>query len=105
MTTTVDHTDEQRYELRDGDTVIGFVTYQLRGSRIALLHTEVDDAYSGQGMAGRLVEATLADVRRRGLALLPFCPYVRSYLLKHPDQLDLVPASERDRFELPAVTA
>jgi hypothetical protein len=36
------------------------------------------------------------------LDVLPFCPFVRSYIERHPDQLDLVPEDRRDEFELSA---
>ena len=33
--------------------------------------------------------------------MLPFCPFVRSYIDKHRDDyLDLVPAADRDKFKL-----
>lgn len=39
----------------------------------------------------------LADTRRRGLTVLPFCPYVRRVIAEAPeDCLDLVPAKDRE---------
>ena len=32
----------------------------------------------------------LDDIRARGLRLVPFCPFVRSYIRRHPDYADLV---------------
>jgi uncharacterized protein len=41
-------------------------------------------------------------VRRQGIAVLPFCPFVRGYIAKHPDEyLELVPAAQRHHFDLP----
>jgi hypothetical protein len=42
----------------------------------------------------------LDDVRKRGLAALPFCPYVRRFIERHPQNLDLVPEEQRERFGL-----
>ena len=34
-------------------------------------------------------------MRRRGRQVRPACPYVRTYLVKHPDQQNLAPEQER----------
>jgi predicted GNAT family acetyltransferase len=39
-----------------------------------------------------LVEGAVRDLRQRGLRLIPICPYVRSWLERHPEQRDLVAA-------------
>jgi predicted GNAT family acetyltransferase len=36
------------------------------------------------------VAGALEDVRRRGLEVVPLCPFVRSYLERHPDDADLI---------------
>jgi hypothetical protein len=97
-----DNPGESRYEILVDGTVAGFTTYKLHSDRISLIHTEVAEAYSGRGLASRLVAEELDDVRRRGLDVLPFCPLVRQFIEDHPAYLDLVPATERARFSLPA---
>jgi predicted GNAT family acetyltransferase len=100
--TVRDNPDEERYEIRVDDEVAGFTTYKLvRGRRISLIHTEIDKAFGGRGLSGRLVTEELDDLRRRGLSVLPFCPLVRQFIEDHPDYLDLVPTEERQRFGLP----
>ena len=102
MTTTVrDNPEQSRYEIHDGDQLAGFTDYKLTHGRIAFIHTEVFPDFSGRGLARQLVGEELEDARRRGLAVLPFCPYVRKVIAASPEQyLDLVPADERERFEL-----
>ncbi len=95
-----DNPDESRYELHEDDELAAFTKYQLGEGFIAFVHTETQPAFAGRGMAKVLVTQTLDDVRRRGLAVLPFCPYVRAFIEKNPDYLDLVPESERARFNL-----
>lgn len=51
-------------------------------------------------LGGKLVAHALDDVRARGLAVLPFCPFVNSYIEGHPEYLDLVPAEHREKFGL-----
>lgn len=85
-----DAPDRSRYELRSGDQLLGFIDYRLSEHAIVLVHTEVPEAFSGQGHAARLAEGALADARERGLRVVPSCPYVASYIEKHPEHADLV---------------
>ena len=82
--------DDRRYELVLGGDVVGEVRYRSKRDRIALVHTEVQPAFEGQGLAGRLVAGALDDIRARGLRVVPICPYVRAYLRRHPEYADLV---------------
>lgn len=100
--TVRDNPDESRYEIHDDGQLAGFSTYQLDTGRISFIHTEIGAAFTGRGLAGQLVSAELDDARRRGLAVLPFCPLVRQYIADHPVYLDLVPPEDRGRFDLPA---
>jgi predicted GNAT family acetyltransferase len=72
----------------------------LREGLIALVHTEVEERYEGRGLGSQLIKFALDDARRRKLAMLPFCPFVKSYLERHPEYTDLVPAEMRARFGL-----
>ena len=45
----------------------------------------------------------LDDARRRGLGVLPICPFVQAFIVRHPDYVDLVPTAQRRRFGLAAV--
>lgn len=97
-----DAPEVSRYEIRVGDELAGFAEYRLRGGVLAATHTEVDPAFQGQGLAGRLVREMLADVRERSLGLHPYCPLVHSTIRKDlASYLDLVPAADRPRFRLP----
>jgi uncharacterized protein len=88
--TVRDNPTELRYELLDGETLVGLIRYRLEPNAIALIHTEVEPAHEGQGLAGVLVQGALDDIRARGLRLIPICPYVRSWLERHPEYADLV---------------
>lgn len=92
--------DEQRYEITVDGRLAGFTAYQLRGSDYALTHTEIDDAFAGRGLGTTLVAGTLADLREHGAGLLPYCPFVRAYLDKHPEFVALVPPESRAEFGL-----
>ncbi|MBS1878681.1 MAG: N-acetyltransferase [Actinobacteria bacterium] len=100
---TIEVTDDrggERYVITVDGEPAGFAQYRDRGRTIAFVHTEIDDRFEGRGLGGRLVSAALDDARSRGLAVLPFCPFVRGYIERHPDYLDLVPATQREQFGL-----
>ena len=78
----------------------GFADYRSRPGLIAFIHTEVDDAFEGHGVGSALVGGALDDARRRDLEVLPFCPFVNSYIEKHREYVDLVPEPQRDAFGL-----
>ncbi|MFC5176227.1 GNAT family N-acetyltransferase [Nocardioides taihuensis] len=99
--TIEDRPDDDRYEARvDGD-LAGILTYHRHGRRIALVHTEVPQAWEGQGIAKELAVHALDAARRDGLEVIPSCPYVAEYVRRHPDRYaDLVPESRRAEFGL-----
>ena len=101
--TVVDAPERERFVIRVGDRLAGFTVYRRRGKLIAFVHTEIDPEFEGQGLGGRLVAAALDAAREQGLRVLPFCPFVRKYIAEHPGEyLDLVPADQREHFDLPA---
>lgn len=98
----VDNTERSRYELRDGDNLVGFSEYHFHRDEMALLHTEIGEAYGGRGLGGQLVRGALDDARARGRKVLPYCPFVRGWMAKHPEYKDLVPATHQSMFDPPA---
>lgn len=85
-----DATEAGRYEARLGGELAGVIEYVAKRGVIALVHTEVAAAFKGRGIAGRLARHALDEARRRGLVVIPSCPYVRAYLERHPEDRDLV---------------
>jgi uncharacterized protein len=91
-----------RFEVLVEGEAAGFVAYRRNGSTISLTHTEIDDRFEGRGLGSVLVRGALDAVRAEGAAVLPSCPFVRRYISRHHEYLDLVPVDQRARFELPA---
>ena len=91
MASVRNNANELRYELLDDSgAMIGEIRYVLEPGAVALVHTEVDPELQGRGLASELVEGAMNDLRERGLKMIPVCPYVRSWLRRHPEQADLV---------------
>ena len=85
-----DNPDKRRYEaLVDGE-VAGSIYYHERDDGLVLVHTEVEEAFKGQGIGSKLAAATLDDIRSRGLRIQLMCPFVRSYVERHPEYQDLI---------------
>jgi uncharacterized protein len=98
----VDAPDRSRFEIRVEEEVGGFTEYRRRPGLIAFIHTLIDPRFEGHGLASELVRSALSQARSEGLSVLPFCPFVRAYVARHTEYLDLVPADVRDKFDLPA---
>ncbi|MFJ9928400.1 GNAT family N-acetyltransferase [Streptomyces misionensis] len=81
--------DRHRYEILVDGELAGFTEYLDRDEQRVFYHTEVGDAFAGQGLASRLVEQALIDVRRAGKRVVPVCPYVASFLRKHEEFADI----------------
>lgn len=79
-----------RYEaLTEGGVVAGFADYVERGGVRVLTHTEVDDAFEGQGVGSALVRGALDDLRSRGLPVRVTCPFTLDFIARHPEYADL----------------
>jgi predicted GNAT family acetyltransferase len=72
------------------DGLAGVCDYRLAGGVMQIVHTEVDPALQGRGVAAALVAAALAHAQAEGLRVLPLCSYVRSYMRRHPQTLELL---------------
>jgi predicted GNAT family acetyltransferase len=82
--------DRSRYEVRVGDRLAGFTRYVLRPGRVVFVHTEIDDAYEGQGLGSVLARGALDDVRHGGQRVVPLCPFLAGYIARHAEYDDLV---------------
>ena len=79
-----DNQAESRFEIRAGGHVAELI-YHRHGDRLALIHTEVPEELESHGIGGRLVAAAVDRAAREGLTIVPFCPFARGWLERHPD--------------------
>ena len=86
-----DNSSDSRFEAYLDGEIAGFVEYEIDGDVVTLEHTEVDDAFEGRGVGSALVRGALDDVLDRdGVHVHVTCPFIRSWLRKHPDYLHRV---------------
>jgi predicted GNAT family acetyltransferase len=98
--TITDAVDRKRFEIAVDGVVVGFAEYRRRPGVISLIHTEIDPSRGGQGLGTLLIKAALDTARAEGLAVLPYCPFVRNFIDRHREYLDLVPVERRAMFAL-----
>ena len=98
-TTVIDNPDRDRYEIRlDGD-LAGFAQYVRRGGRTFFVHTEIDPRFEGKGLGSKLASGALGGERAAGTKVVPLCPFVRSYIDRHPDEMDNVDHALLERID------
>jgi uncharacterized protein len=96
---TSHNVDAHRYEAHIDGELAGFAQYQLTEKLVVLTHTEVDSRFEGMGVGSALARFALDDVRATGThQVLPVCPFVKSWVRKHPGYDDLI-------YGAPATTA
>jgi predicted GNAT family acetyltransferase len=88
----------QRFELRDGDAVLGFSAYLPAGPSVIVSHTEIEDGHEGEGLGSLLVGEMLTEIRASGKTVIPTCPFTAAFISRHPEFVDLVDPSLRGRF-------
>ena len=85
-----DNADAKQFEIVVDGKVAGVVQYERSGDVLDLVHTEIDDAYEGQGLGGKLARGALDLVRAAGGKVVPSCPFIKGWIDKHEDYQDLL---------------
>jgi predicted GNAT family acetyltransferase len=92
------HNEEaKRFEIAvDGKRAL--FTYRRFPDRIVLNHIEVPQPLEGKGLAARLARFALAFARDHHLRVVPLCPFVSSFIRKHPEYQDLVSSDDLQKL-------
>ncbi|MEO5923183.1 MAG: GNAT family N-acetyltransferase [Bryobacteraceae bacterium] len=92
----VHNPEHSRFEIvEEGKTAE--LVYRLQPGRIVFIHTGVPAELEGRGFAKDLAVTGLQYARDQGLKVIPLCPFVASYIKRHPEYLDLVDEHYLDR--------
>ncbi|KAA9325664.1 GNAT family N-acetyltransferase [Adhaeribacter soli] len=67
-----------------------FVDYRRKPGVIKVMHTEVPKELEGRGIASSMTRQVLQQIAAERLELIPICPYMQSYLKKHPEYQSLI---------------
>jgi predicted GNAT family acetyltransferase len=95
---TVTHNEEaHRFEANIGG-LRAVITYRRFPDRIVYIHAEVPPPLEGQGLAAKLARFALDFARINHLGVIPLCPYVSSFIRKHPEYQDLVSSDDLQKL-------
>ncbi len=64
--------------------------YIIANDKIYLTHTEVPKELGGKGIGSAMVKHVFAEIEEKKLQLVPLCPFVASYIKRHPEWSRLV---------------
>ncbi len=96
--TVTDNPAENRFEAHIDGQLAGIAEYRLADGIIDFIHTEV--LVEGKGIGSTLARAALDEVRAKGeRQVVPHCRFIRGWMLKHPEYLDLVHESGKHLLE------
>ncbi|MGN6585556.1 MAG: GNAT family N-acetyltransferase [Rhizobiaceae bacterium] len=79
-----------RYVYRAGGNEAEMTFSKAGGHQIIIDHTEVPDAFRGQGIGLQLVERAVADARSEGKTIIPLCPFAAAQFRRHPEWADVL---------------
>lgn len=89
--TVIDAGAEGEYRAQvAGTAAIGRLTWVRQGQVLTAEHALVPSEIGGRGIAGKLVEALIADARAQGWKIVPQCSYVAAAFKRHPEWADLL---------------
>jgi hypothetical protein len=71
------------------DGQLSKLDYLEDGDTIVMMHVGVNPDHRGQGVAGKITEVALEYAKGKSLRVIPMCSYVRAYIDRHPDYVEL----------------
>ena len=89
MDSVQDNQARNRFELHT-QGIVAFMDYIRESKVLTLTHEEVPPEASGKGIGSALVKGTLELIRSRGEKVIPVCPFVAAYMLRHKETQDLL---------------
>lgn len=84
----VHNQSENRFETWIDD-LLSKLDYIQDGKNFVITHVGVHPELRGQGVAGRIVEESLAYARENSLRVIPMCSYAAAYIRRNPQHTEL----------------
>ena len=85
----VQNETENRFEIRIDDQ-LAVLEYRVVNGAVQLLHTEVPESFEGKGIASALAEHALEWARAEKRKVEVYCPFVKTYVKRHPEYNDII---------------
>jgi uncharacterized protein len=96
--TIENNTEKQQYEAKVDGKVVAFAEYRPIGQSIMFTHTEVNEDLEGKGVGSQLIRYALEDTKAKGMTAIPMCPFVKIFIQRHKDFIDVVHPAHRKVF-------
>jgi len=90
MPEITDRPERSRFELPVEGGGIAVAAYELAPGTMAITHVIVPAHAESHGIGGRLAAHAIGAARQRGLKVVPACPFVAAYFVRHPELADLL---------------
>ena len=74
-----------------------WLEYRIKDGALYLMHTEVPESLGGKGIASALAAHAFNYARANHMKIKAYCPFVVTWLKKHPEQMDIVIPPPADR--------
>jgi predicted GNAT family acetyltransferase len=81
---------EQRFSLKLGDMLAVLDYHRVDASTLDYRHTFVPPPMRGRGIASVLTAYALRYAWEEGLEVIPSCPFVAAFVLRHPEHARVV---------------
>lgn len=95
-----DNLSAHRFEAHVDGRLAGFAEYQLTDELVVFTHTEVEPAFEGQGIGSAIARFALDQLRADGTRkALPVCPFIKGWIERHPDYLDVTYGASPSRAD------
>ncbi|BCG59761.1 GNAT family N-acetyltransferase [Paenibacillus sp. URB8-2] len=88
----VEHdTAHKRFLIRDKGAIAAEMTYVTSSPELYIIdHTLVDNAYRGQGLGDKLVNAMVEYARENGIKIIPLCPFAKGRFERYSEYSDVL---------------
>lgn len=96
--TIENNAEKQQYEAKQDGKVVAFAEYRPIGGSIMFTHTEVNKDLEGKGVGSGLIGFALEDTKAKGMTAIPMCPFVKIFIQRHKEFIDVVHPSHRKVF-------
>jgi len=83
------HNEEERRFETWIDGYLSKLDYIQDGKNFVITHVGVHPELRGQGVAGRIVEVSLAYAKENSLRVIPMCSYAAAFIRRHPEYQEL----------------
>jgi len=83
----IEKEDDGFVALSQDEEMMGEMRFTNEGDGVInIYHTEVSPAFEGQGIGSELVKFAVQDAKKNNYMIIPTCPFVYNFSIKHPDK-------------------